>query len=155
MEFKEGNKGLSRTFKIYPTAKIVSKKFKHGKVGDICDFTFIACDTEIGERSHIANHCCFVGKGKLKIGNGVTIAPHVIIYTSFPDTRLDKNKYCKNHNPIIGDVIIEDDVFIGTNSVISAGVRIKKNTVIGACSFINKDTEKNSLYFGIPAKKQD
>ena len=41
--------------------------------------------------------------------------------------------------------IIEDNVFIGSNSSLVAPLRIKKNAVIGAGSVITKNVNKNSL----------
>ena len=41
--------------------------------------------------------------------------------------------------------IVEDNVFIGSNSSLVAPLRIKKNAVIGAGSVITKNVNKNSL----------
>ena len=41
--------------------------------------------------------------------------------------------------------VIEDNVFIGSNSSLVAPLRIKKNAVIGAGSVITKNVDKNSL----------
>ena len=41
--------------------------------------------------------------------------------------------------------IIEDNVFIGSNSSLVAPLKIKKNAIIGAGSVITKNVNKNSL----------
>ena len=41
--------------------------------------------------------------------------------------------------------VIEDNVFIGSNSSLVAPLRIRKNAVIGAGSVITRDVNKNSL----------
>lgn len=50
------------------------------------------------------------------------------------------------------EVIIEDNVFIGANSVIFEGVRVGKDAIIGAGSIVTKDVPCNTLVYGNPAK---
>ena len=50
-------------------------------------------------------------------------------------------------------VIIEDDVWIGTNAIIMPGVRIQKGCIIGAGAVVTKDCEAFGIYLGVPAKK--
>jgi len=49
-------------------------------------------------------------------------------------------------------VFIEDNVFIGTGAIILKGVRIGKNSVVGAGSVVTKDVPDNSIVAGNPAK---
>lgn len=49
-------------------------------------------------------------------------------------------------------VIIERFANIGANAVIMPGVTIREGSVIGACSFVDKDTKPWTIYAGIPAK---
>ncbi|MCI0561193.1 MAG: acyltransferase [Nitrososphaera sp.] len=51
-----------------------------------------------------------------------------------------------------GGVTIEDDVWIGAHSFIKDGVTIGRGSIIGACSFVNKDIPAYSVAFGCPAK---
>ena len=43
-------------------------------------------------------------------------------------------------------VVIEDNVWIGGGSIILAGVRIGKNSVVGAGSIVSQDIPPNSMY---------
>ncbi len=52
-----------------------------------------------------------------------------------------------------GKITIKDNVFIGKNTTILRGVTIGENTVVGACSLVNKSLEPNSVYAGVPAKR--
>ena len=52
-----------------------------------------------------------------------------------------------------GRITICDNVYIGRNCTILRGVTIGKNTVVGACSLVNKSLEPNSVYAGVPAKR--
>ena len=49
--------------------------------------------------------------------------------------------------------MIEDDVWIGINSVILPGVKIKRGTIIGANSVVTKSTGEYEVWGGAPAKK--
>ena len=61
------------------------------------------------------------------------------------------NKY--NSLFAYGEIIIKDNVYIGQNVTILRGITIGKNTIVGACSLVNKSLEENSVYAGVPAKK--
>ena len=58
--------------------------------------------------------------------------------------------------PISGDkgnpIHIEEDVWIGANCIILAGVKIGKGAVIGAGSVVTKDIPENAIAVGNPAK---
>lgn len=60
-----------------------------------------------------------------------------------------------NENPqdiAAAPVVIEDNVFIGTGSIILKGVRIGENSVIGAGSIVTKSIPKNTIAAGNPAR---
>lgn len=48
---------------------------------------------------------------------------------------------------------IGNNVFIGVDSIITAGVTIGDNVIIGAGSVVTKDCQSNSVYAGVPARK--
>lgn len=54
----------------------------------------------------------------------------------------------KNSKPIV----IEDDVFIGTNCIILKGVKIGERSIVAAGSVVTKDIPKDEMWGGNPAK---
>ena len=54
---------------------------------------------------------------------------------------------------IYGNIIVDKGCWTGAFVSIKKDVHIEENSVIGAHSFVTKDTEKNSINFGIPSKK--
>lgn len=125
-------------FKIYPNAKIC-RTLKHGKVGDINDFVFATSHLVLGERSHIASGVRLVGKGTVYIGDDSTIAPNCVIYTSVPNmTTRRYGNYDKKMKLKTADVHIGKNVFIGSLSVISLGVKINDNVIVPAQSYIGE-----------------
>lgn len=64
-----------------------------------------------------------------------------------------KKKYFKTaESEAKGDIIIEDDVWIGKNVIILSGVKIGKGSVIGAGAVVAKDIPEFSVAIGNPIK---
>jgi virginiamycin A acetyltransferase len=98
---------------------------------------------------------------KLSIGNFVSIAPgakfilgmnhQVNTITTYPlFSRFIK--YDKKDATSKGGIIIEDEVWIGTNVLILSGLKIGKGAIIAAGSIVTKDVPPYSIYGGNPAK---
>lgn len=51
-----------------------------------------------------------------------------------------------------GHTMIEDDVLIGANAIILAGVRIGTGAIVGAGSVVTKDIPPYAIVAGVPAK---
>lgn len=51
-----------------------------------------------------------------------------------------------------GIIVVEDDVWIGTNSIILSGLRIGKGSIIAAGTVVSKNVEPYSIYAGNPGK---
>jgi acetyltransferase-like isoleucine patch superfamily enzyme len=103
----------------------------------------------------IGENCGFSGVtiGGLQsiiIGNNVLAGANVII-SDFDWHNVDplrRKKLCDNSKP----VVIEENVFIGVNSIIWKGVTIGKNSVIAANSVVTKNIPENCIAGGNPAK---
>jgi acetyltransferase-like isoleucine patch superfamily enzyme len=56
------------------------------------------------------------------------------------------------HPSCKGNIIIENDVWIGAKSTIMSGLKIGNGSVIGACSVVTKDVPPYAIVAGNPAK---
>jgi virginiamycin A acetyltransferase len=97
----------------------------------------------------------------IKVGSFCSIGQNVNIQDS--NHRIDKiSSYFMGRNifemaikhdvSTKGSVLIEDDVWIGANSVILSGVTIGRGSIIGAGSVVTKNIPPYSIAFGTPAK---
>ena len=100
------------------------------------------------------------GEG-LEIGNYVSIGPNVTFalggnhYTNTITTFPFKVKYFDEKEPEAltkGKIIVEDDVWIGMNTLILSGVKIGKGAIIGAGAVVAKDIPSYAIAVGNPCK---
>lgn len=106
-------------------------------------------DLEIGDDSTIGTYVHMWALGGISIGNRVMIGSHTAITSITHDHAEEDMRFSPT---VRKPVIIEDDVWIGTHSVILPGIRIGKGAVIGANSVVSKDVEPYSIVVGSPAK---
>jgi acetyltransferase-like isoleucine patch superfamily enzyme len=89
--------------------------------------------------------------GPVTIGNQVMLAQNIVI------SGLNHGYENVDISPAFqkvttGAIIIEDDVWIGANSIITAGVTIGKHSIIGGGSVVTKDVPPYTVAVGNPAK---
>lgn len=80
------------------------------------------------------------------IGNNVTITAGTKILTHYLDPSV-KGRIFR-----MGEVHIEDEVFIGINVVICNSVTIGKGAIVGAGSIVTKDIPPYQVWAGNPAR---
>jgi acetyltransferase-like isoleucine patch superfamily enzyme len=102
------------------------------------------------------NYDCHIGcVNRIEIGNNVLIASKVHI-TDHSHGAVDKTALATPpaRRTLIskGPVIIEDNVWIGEGAVVLAGVRIGRNSIIGANAVVTKDVPADCVAGGIPAR---
>ena len=94
---------------------------------------------------------------KIEIGNNVLIGSRVLIidnsHGKYAGNNQDKPEVPPNKRKIFTKSIkIEDNVWIGENSVIQMGVNVGYGSVIAANSVITKDVPAKSMVGGVPAR---
>ncbi len=91
---------------------------------------------------------------KIKIGNNVRIAGDCYLsgYPGHPVNAQDRAKGLPDTEEQIGDIILEDDVWLATGVKVMSGVTIGKGTIVASGSVVTKDLPNNVLAAGSPAK---
>jgi len=84
----------------------------------------------------------------ITIGSNVYLTEGVRILAHFYETDKPPHSFLKQ-----GNVVIEDDVFLGFNVVIAAPVTIGEGAVIGSNSVVTKDVAPWTVAAGIPCRK--
>lgn len=107
----------------------------------------IGDNTYIGEYNNIR-----AAGGSITIGNNCLISQHISIVASNHGIEKDKLIVEQRWPEDKINVVIEDDVWIGANSVILPGVTIHKGAVIGAGSVVTKDVPEYAIVAGNPAR---
>jgi len=89
--------------------------------------------------------------GRVVIGNNVMIASNVVIRAA--DHGIGREMPMRYQRHTRGEIVIEDDVWIGSNSVVTSDVIIARGTVVGAGAVVTRSTEPYSIVGGVPARK--
>lgn len=121
-----------------------------GKKVNIQRRATIAKRVKIGDYSGVGANSLV--QGNVFIGKHVMMGPEVYIYTQNhcfekTDTTIDKQGFSPEK-----EVIIEDDVWIGSRVTILPGITIGTGSVIGASAVVTKDVPPFSVVAGNPAK---
>ena len=102
----------------------------------------------IGENCNIYSNICTPEAYLIEIGNNVTIAPGCRFITH--DNSV--SKVIPDVTDVFGKIVIEDNVFIGANSILLPGIRIGGNSIIAAGSVVTKSVPIGVVVAGNPAK---
>lgn len=129
------------------------------QIGDgriIIQARYSESEISIGNRVELSNNVTIISLNKIEIGSDCLIADMVSIMDSdfhdlSPTARLSRDKRLYSDGAI-APVIIEDNVWIGSRSIILKGVKIGRGSVIGAGSVVVRDIPEKSLACGVPAR---
>lgn len=128
-----------------------------GRVGGFCLF---AVGTRVSHsygidcgRNLRANTGVFLdGRGGLTIGDNVLMGPNVVVLSS-------EHRWADPDVPIyrqgveLKPTTIGEDVWIGGNAVVRAGVNIGKGSLVGAGAVVTCDTAPYAIVAGVPARQ--
>ncbi len=91
---------------------------------------------------------------RVEIGNNVRIAGHAFL-AGYPGHPLDAKARATGQpetDDQVGNIILEEDVWLATNVSVLAGVRIGRGTIVATGSVVTRDLPAMVLAAGIPAR---
>ena len=150
---------MKKFFKLAQKKRIWNKKNSH-------NFTHIIQDCDI-DRIEVGNKTygnllvlCPGVDGVLRIGSYCSIADGVVFILSsdHPTQNVStypfKVKICHYRKEAIskGDILVDDDVWIGYGVKIMSGVHIGQGAVIAAGTVVTKDVPPYAIVGGVPGK---
>jgi acetyltransferase-like isoleucine patch superfamily enzyme len=111
------------------------------------------CTITIGEYTYIQAYCnLYAYAGNIRIGSHVMIAPQCGL---FPYQHIvDNPSKAMVHQGFTtkGDIVIEDDVWLGTGVKVMDGVTIGQGATVGAGAVVTRDVPPYTIVGGVPAK---
>ena len=107
----------------------------------------------LGENVRITMDCCIWAgdKGKITFGDHVLVGPGVKMFASNHGTKVDGTPMVYQDR-VDKDIHIGNNVWIGANSLVVAGVTIHDGAIVAAGSVVTKDVPENVIVGGTPAK---
>lgn len=127
-------------------------RFEIGRRSTIEDFVTInngVGDVIIGEESIIGIGSVIIGP--VTIGNNVMLAQNIVV-SGLNHGYEDPDVSPSLQKEVRKQIVISDDVWIGANCVITAGVTIGKHVVIGGGSVVTKSIPDYCVAVGNPAR---
>lgn len=164
---------------IAPTARLTHRDLRLGPHVAICDQVRIQQATAggsiaLGEHVYLDNHAFLEtgDGGTITIGDYTYLGIGSELSAHLSNIRIGRHvmfgSYCRvfphNHGTEAGfimqqqsftskgDVIIEDDVWLGSGAIVTSGVHIGTGAVIGAGSVVTKHVPANAIVVGNPAR---
>lgn len=127
-------------------------EFALGKNSTIEDFSTVnngVGHVHIGDRTRLGMSNVIIGP--IKIGNDIMFAQNIVC-SGLNHVYEDVNIPIADQPVSTSLITIEDEVWIGANAVITAGVTVGKHSVVAGGSVVTKDVPPYSIVGGNPAK---
>ena len=102
----------------------------------------------IGPKSNIMTS----GAGKFIMKRGCLCSEGLVVVVSNHRQRIGEYLNSNNDDAIYEDVVVDEDVWIGANVTLLAGIHIGRGAIIGACAVVSKDIPPYTIAVGNPAK---
>ncbi len=107
----------------------------------------------LGDRVRVGSRCMLwagPSHGRIVMGDDVLLGPEVLCTAA--NYRYDDGQPVTAQAMDEADVVIGDDVWIGTRAIILPGVTIGSGSIVGAGSLVRQDVAPMSVAVGVPAR---
>jgi acetyltransferase-like isoleucine patch superfamily enzyme len=124
----------------------------HGAVLHVYNFRGIPhSGIKIGRDSLVGEYSVIRGQGGVTIGERVYTSPftQIIAVNHVFD---DPERPFVDQGITAQGIVIEDDVWLGANTVVTDGVHIGKGAVVAAGAVVTKDVPAHTVVAGVPAR---
>jgi acetyltransferase-like isoleucine patch superfamily enzyme len=124
----------------------------HGAILHVYNFRGLPhSGIRIGRDSLIGEYSVIRGQGGVTIGDRVYTSPmtQLIAVNHVFD---DPNRPFIEQGITAQGIVVEDDVWLGSNAVVTDGVRIGRGAVIAAGAVVTKDVPAHTVVGGVPAR---
>ena len=149
-----GPEAVLRPFTTIYAGTTIGERFETGQGASIREDNVIGDDCSVGTNAvlefgnRIGNFArihsgCFLEQ--VTLGDHVFLGPNVV-FTDDPHPACPKYRECK------GGATLEDLVKIGANATILPGVRIGRNSLVGAGAVVTEDVPPDVVVAGSPAR---
>lgn len=150
---------LGENVTIHEWVRLIAKEMiEIGEGTQIDDFVLIngGKGVVLGRFNHVCSFVSIVGGGQLFTDDYVGIAAGCRIMTGM-HVHGDGQRMVSTVSPmqqeiVIGRIVLEREVFLGSNSVILPNVTIGEGAMIGAGSVVNRDVAPWTINMGVPAR---
>lgn len=124
----------------------------HGAVLHVYNFRDLPhAFIRIGKDSLIGEYSVIRGQGGVTIGDRVYTSPMTQLIAV--NHVFDDPQHPFTEQGITAEgIVVEDDVWLGSNVVVTDGVRIGRGSVIAASAVVTRDIPPHSVAAGVPAK---
>jgi len=120
-------------------------------IHDFCILRTAGGFIHLGCECSLNPFCVVYGDGGVTLGDCVRIAAHTTIVAA--EHKFDRLDIPITQQGTVGHgIVIEDDVWIGANCVITDGVRISSGSVVGGGAVVTRDVKPNTIVVGVPAR---
>ena len=155
-----------RKVDIHPSCKISPESRIHPRSGAIvigrnCSVStgaIIQGTVKMGSNCSVQAYSILVGEtsadgvnGGIEAGQGVRIAPQTVIFSA-NHVYSDPNRMIYEQGMAAEGVRIEDDVWLASHVVVTAGVCVGRGSIVAAGAVVTRNIPPYSVAAGIPAR---
>lgn len=122
---------------------------KKAVIEDFCCVNNMVGEVIIGDNVHLGLSNTLIGP--VRIGNNTILAQNIVL-SGLNHGYSDPDIPIKDQKETTATIVVEEDCWIGANSVVVAGVTIGKHSIVAGGSVVTKNVPPYTIVGGNPAK---